>query len=179
VLKVSNLAIGRFVDYLTPAAPNEDEGVWRSGEVSAIDGMWVQVRCAVTHMGEVWIDCRKHQDHIRPFATSNDLQEKNAHDIRMAQEQFKFTMTGSGFRFQETQPDGNCLFRAIAHQVYGDVEKHEDVRRECCDYMLRNVEAFSPAWESVDAFKAYVASRRISGEWGDDYEIRACEGANE
>ena len=36
-------------------------------------------------------------------------------------------------------------------------------------------------WGSVDAFKAYAKTRRnavegTSGEWGDDLEIRACEG---
>jgi hypothetical protein len=50
--------------------------------------------------------------------------------------------------------------------------------------MLGNEQAFSPMWGSIDAFKAYVKTRRnavagSSGEWGDDLEIRACEGANE
>ena len=32
--------------------------------------------------------------------------------------------------------DGNCLFRAVAHQVYGDADKHDALRNACCDYML-------------------------------------------
>ena len=33
-------------------------------------------------------------------------------------------------------PDGNCLFRAVADQVYGDPEMHADVRHLCVDYMV-------------------------------------------
>jgi OTU domain-containing protein 5 len=31
--------------------------------------------------------------------------------------------------------DGNCLFRSVAHQVYGDEEFHGVVRQKCMDYM--------------------------------------------
>ena len=183
---------GDYVDFLdvfpNPTAPNEEVRAWRKGEVSEIDGMRVMLHCVDEFTGgrprDMWIDCCEHSDRIVPFGTSNDLEEKKAHDIRMTQEQFKTDMTGLGFRFYKCQGDGNCLFRAIAHQVHGDEEKHEDVRRKCCDYMLGNERAFSPMWGSIDAFKAYVKTRRnavagSSGEWGDDLEIRACEGANE
>lgn len=32
--------------------------------------------------------------------------------------------------------DGNCMFRAVADQVYGDEEMHEKVRACCLDYMV-------------------------------------------
>lgn len=32
--------------------------------------------------------------------------------------------------------DGNCLFRAVADQVYGDSEAHDLVRQMCIDYMV-------------------------------------------
>ena len=113
---------------------------------------------------------------------------QSTHDIRRTQEQFKTDMVDLGFSFYKCQGDGNSLFRAIAHQVHGDEEKHADVRWKCCDYILGNERAFSPMWGSIDALKAYVKCLRkagsgSSGEWGDDFEIRACvracEGANE
>lgn len=31
--------------------------------------------------------------------------------------------------------DGNCLFRAIAHQAYGNEEQHKIVRQKCMEYI--------------------------------------------
>jgi hypothetical protein len=182
---------GNYVDFLDvfpdPTAPNEEVHVWRKGVVSAVDGMQVMLRCIEEFTGgrprDTWIDCRVHPGRIVPLWTSTDPDEQKAHDIRKTQDQFIMDMEEQGYSFYKCQGDGNCLFRAIAHQVHGDEEKHEDVRRKCCDYMLGNEQAFSPMWGSIDALKAYVKTRRnavsgSSGEWGDDIEMRACEGAN-
>lgn len=32
--------------------------------------------------------------------------------------------------------DGNCLFRAVADQVYGDSNEYDSVRQLCIDYMV-------------------------------------------
>lgn len=32
--------------------------------------------------------------------------------------------------------DGNCLFRAVADQVYGDSELYDLARQMCIDYMV-------------------------------------------
>jgi OTU domain-containing protein 5 len=32
--------------------------------------------------------------------------------------------------------DGNCLFRAVADQVYGDSEAYDLARQMCMDYMV-------------------------------------------
>lgn len=31
--------------------------------------------------------------------------------------------------------DGNCLFRSVSHQIYGDDGYHRLVRARCMDYM--------------------------------------------
>ena len=36
----------------------------------------------------------------------------------------------------EMDGDGNCLFRAVALQVYGDVSMHNEVRRRCLEFMV-------------------------------------------
>jgi hypothetical protein len=78
------------------------------------------------------------------------------------------------------QADGNCLFRAIAHQVYGDEDRHAKLRAMCCDYMLKHQEDFMDFFGGEQLFHEYVESRRRPvkdgfGEWGDDPEIRTCE----
>ena len=32
--------------------------------------------------------------------------------------------------------DGNCLFRAVAHQMYLDESRHLEVRQRCVDHMM-------------------------------------------
>jgi hypothetical protein len=39
--------------------------------------------------------------------------------------------------------DGNCLFRSVAHQVYGDAGRHAQVRAEVCVYVLEHRDHFA------------------------------------
>jgi len=72
------------------------------------------------------------------------------------------------------EPDGNCLFRAVAHQVYGDVEQHDIVRADCMDYMEKHRDRFEILVEA-GKFEEYMEKMRQPKEWGDDAEIRAME----
>jgi OTU domain-containing protein 5 len=40
------------------------------------------------------------------------------------------------FDIVEMDGDGNCLFRAVALQVYGDASMHSEVRRRCLEFMV-------------------------------------------
>ncbi len=73
--------------------------------------------------------------------------------------------------------DGNCLFRSVAHQVYGNDELHEIVRQKCMDYMEANADFFSQFIEGgMETFHLYVTAKRRLACWGDDPEIQAmCE----
>jgi hypothetical protein len=42
-----------------------------------------------------------------------------------------------GFEVKKMLEDGNCLFRAVADQVYGDLETYDSIRQMCIDYMVR------------------------------------------
>ena len=44
-----------------------------------------------------------------------------------------------GLEIREQDGDGNCLFRAISLQVYGDPSMHGDVRKQCMDHMVRHL----------------------------------------
>ena len=73
--------------------------------------------------------------------------------------------------------DGNCLFRAISHQIYGSDSYHGVVRSNCMDYMEVNAIFFSQfVVGGLDSFPLYVAAKRLNAVWGDDPEIHAmCE----
>lgn len=41
-----------------------------------------------------------------------------------------------GYEVKRMMEDGNCLFRAVADQVYGDSELYDLVRQMSIDYMV-------------------------------------------
>jgi OTU domain-containing protein 5 len=70
--------------------------------------------------------------------------------------------------------DGNCLFRAVSLQVYGDPNWHSEVRARCMDYIARERDHFGSfvAGENED-FDSYVARKRQDGCFGNNTEIQA------
>ena len=49
--------------------------------------------------------------------------------------------------------DGNCQFRALAHELYGDQERHALVRERVVTHLRENADSYSffvgdlPEWE--------------------------------
>lgn len=50
--------------------------------------------------------------------------------------EFSEALKKRGLEEVEQEGDGNCLFRAVSLQVYGDSDAHMDVRRRCMDFMV-------------------------------------------
>ena len=88
------------------------------------------------------------------------------------------------FEIYPVKDDGNCLFSAISHQVYGDVCFHMLIRDRCCDYMKllegnfmhfidtrRNV--VNRRDENYVDFDDYLRKMKRPGIWGDNLEITA------
>ena len=43
----------------------------------------------------------------------------------------------SSFKIIQVQGDGNCLFRAISLQIYGDETFHNQIRGNCANYIQK------------------------------------------
>jgi hypothetical protein len=41
-----------------------------------------------------------------------------------------------GLEIRQQDGDGNCLFRAVSLQIYGDPSMHGDIRKQCMDFMV-------------------------------------------
>jgi hypothetical protein len=52
------------------------------------------------------------------------------------EDQFALVLKKQGLEIVEQEGDGNCLFRAISLQVYGDASMHGEVRHRCLDFMV-------------------------------------------
>lgn len=69
------------------------------------------------------------------------------------------------------QGDGNCLFRSVSLQVYGDETWHDRVREECLEFMAKDRDHFI---NFIDGdFGEYIAAKRRNGCFGDNPEIQA------
>ena len=101
-------------------------------------------------------------------------------------ETYRDSLVSMGFRVVPMQGDGNCLFRAASHQLYGVDEYHFIVRQACAEYMsiektyfepfVAEVSERIPGRSSYSGFDEYVQALRIDGTWGDDPELQAiCE----
>ena len=65
--------------------------------------------------------------------------------------------------------DGNCQYRALAHQLFDNVELHADVRRTVCRQLAAEADryrGFVATEDDVD-YEAWVARMACAGEWGD------------
>lgn len=68
-----------------------------------------------------------------------------------------------------TEGDGNCLFRGVADQVYGDESFHNLVRQRCMDYIMMEKDFFKEFVVGGESnFSAYIEAKRTDGVWGDD-----------
>lgn len=72
----------------------------------------------------------------------------------------------------EMEGDGNCLFRAISLQVYGDQGMHAEVRKNCLDFMARDIDHFQD-FVADEGFHEYIARKRQMGVHGNHTEIQA------
>lgn len=78
----------------------------------------------------------------------------------------------SRFNIYEVKSDGNCLYRALSHQIYGDEENFQIVKDAILDYIELEKEFFSGFITGNDVLQ-YVNLKRIDGVWGDDIEIQS------
>ncbi|XP_004487483.1 OVARIAN TUMOR DOMAIN-containing deubiquitinating enzyme 6 isoform X2 [Cicer arietinum] len=76
-----------------------------------------------------------------------------------------------GYEVKRMMEDGNCLFRAVADQVYGDSELYDLVRQMSIDYMERERDHFSQF--ITEGFTSYCKRKRRDKVYGNNAEIQA------
>lgn len=106
------------------------------------------------------VDFNDVHDHSRPTTKAVTLRN------------FSKALKERGLEIREQEGDGNCLFRAVSLQVYGDPSMHMDVRHQCLDHMAKDEEHFSQFVEDED-FSKYLKRKRTAGVHGNNPEIQA------
>lgn len=80
-------------------------------------------------------------------------------------------MEQHGYTVREIPGDGNCLFRAVALQVYGSEDEYDRVRQEVATHMEKNAERYN--FGDIADFPQYIQRMRTDSEWGGHHEIQA------
>jgi hypothetical protein len=78
-------------------------------------------------------DSSRDDDDVREREPASSMDRPEALD---EEQQFAMALKKQGLEIVEQEGDGNCLFRAISLQVYGDASMHEEVRQRCLDFMV-------------------------------------------
>ena len=100
----------------------------------------------------------------RKFITLNEDQEAK----------IKKNLEKLHFFIKQIGGDGNCMFRSVSDQVYGNEEYHYIIREKCMDYLLIERDFFSQFVEGGDKeFDNYINMKKKLGVWGDDVELQA------
>ncbi|CAI5736842.1 unnamed protein product [Peronospora destructor] len=78
-----------------------------------------------------------------------------------------------GCKLHEVKGDGNCLFRALSDQLFGDQQQHEQVREKIVNYLEQHRNDFEPFMEDEEKFEKYCERMRENGTWGGNQELYA------
>ena len=67
--------------------------------------------------------------------------------------------------------DGNCFFRAIAHQLYGDQSQRQEVREATGQEVIKNSNRYRNF--VTGSFNKYVSNLSTDRGWADNAAIQA------
>jgi len=192
-VRLSDLRTGILLDVY------DGFGRWCVGRVLELDPSrnQVHVSCARGTMAVAsteWIDCTSYRlapfgrfsgssiletfpSKYAPISAEERTIESKEHYHASSVNETKFAeliFSKLGCTIVPMAGDGNCLFRSVSHQVYGDPELYHVVRAKCVDYIEVEREFFSKFVVRGDAdFNSYLRNMRKDGEWGDHVEIQA------
>jgi len=77
-----------------------------------------------------------------------------------------------GLSMRCVECDGNCFFRALSVQMYGNEGRHDNLRKVVCDYMETHEGDLAPFFADTDIpYQAHVTKMRVLGEWAGNLEI--------
>ena len=120
------------------------------------------------------------RSHNSEMLTSDEINKKlfkNRKFVKLNKKQenkFRENISNMNLFIKDIVGDGNCMFRAISDQVYGNEEKYDLLRQKCMDYLLIERDFFEQFVEGgKNGFDEYIEMKRKNGVWGDDIELQA------
>jgi len=97
----------------------------------------------------------------------------NHENNKNIEELFDKRMKLYGMTIVDVEGDGNCLFRAVSHQLYNNESHHLELRHLCVEHMRRHTKRFEIYCTSK--FEDHLKRMALPCVWADYLEIRALE----
>jgi len=88
-----------------------------------------------------------------------------------ARERLKHVMEQYNAEAKPVKADGNCQFRALAQQLYGDEDLHAPLRAQVVKQLKANPECYEGF--VYEPFSDYLERMASNGEWGDNVTLQA------
>ncbi|EFC39296.1 predicted protein [Naegleria gruberi] len=77
-----------------------------------------------------------------------------------------------GLYLKKVTGDGNCQFRSVSDQLYGDQTQYQKIRQGAVEYMITNPDMFSP-FVCDEPFEDYCKTMKKDTEWGDNLTLQS------
>ena len=116
----------------SPSLAREESPIYEQGEISSISSNG-------RNMPRIALGSERRPLSSQPMIQNwnNTMHKKKKANTAAEELQFRSILKKErGLEIREQEGDGNCLFRAISLQVYGDPSMHGDVRKQCMDHMV-------------------------------------------
>ncbi|CAE7423467.1 OTU11 [Symbiodinium natans] len=78
-----------------------------------------------------------------------------------------------GMQMLEMEGDGNCQFRSMAFNLFGQQDYHASPRQAAVRHMKKHSDFFGVFFEDQAEFSRYLQNMARNGTWGDELTLRA------
>lgn len=146
-------------------------GEWNTATIVEIKNNHIRVSYAeLPGVRDDYLHIKNDQSRIRNSFQEDTINPEVEADLK------KFTAClkkQQNMTIKPMEADGNCLYRAVAYQLFGDPDKYQQVREETCDYMESEHDFFQNFIEHDEGFEAAIAEKRNNFHWGNHEDISA------
>jgi hypothetical protein len=107
----------------------------------------------------------------RALRESASLYEASQVSLAEARSRLQSVMEMHNAKEIPVEADGNCQFRALSQQLYGDESQHDTIRANMVQWLKSKPEQY--AGFVHEPFDDYIARLACNGEWGDNVTLQA------
>ncbi|WWD17735.1 hypothetical protein CI109_102176 [Kwoniella shandongensis] len=113
----------------------------------------------------------------RRASSPSDLITTSLEEIALEDAAVKSEIARLGLALRDVQGDGNCLFRVLSSQLFGNEKRHAEIRKLVCDYLESHKDTMEgfvvPFMKDGEGYEGYVQRMRQLKQFGSHIEIQA------
>ncbi|KAA0174168.1 hypothetical protein FNF27_04389 [Cafeteria roenbergensis] len=150
---IHEYSAGQIVDCLDVFTNTQGavRSMWRPAEVRATTNDSVLIHFLNWDAKwDAWLNMHCDAHRLAPVGSRTDDETQQQRLSRQLDQEFVDAMLSNGLRVVRVATDGSCLFRAIAHQIYGTPDMHAKVRADVIQHMRNHADRFALVAAAVE-----------------------------